>query len=948
MRSVLLSFVCLPVAATLASAQTTTPAPANPGTTDDQPIVLQRFTVNTERDQGYVAADSLAGGRTNTPIRITPAAMSSITRTFIDDLQITNLQDALRWTVAAVPTNWRSGAVGGTGGDTFNYWSVNLRGEGGRPQGGNPPTRNYFPVYIVQDVYNVDRIEVDRGPNSILFGIGDLGGSIGTYTKTARFDRSFVNVAANYTSDGGYRITTDINEPLSRSFALRLNALYADERGWRDNDRNKKRAVDLAATYKFSDDTSVRIEVEGYRQEKNVFAQSLQDNTSLWDKTTNSPTWGAPVANAGQNPLTATGSPGVKTMGGWGDATHFYVWSPSVGLQNWAGGYRTMGTNDVMWGAYLRPTSYTFLPSGTVIQALPSKQFTVAPSDALLKPKYYSATAYFDQRIGEHVDLELSAYRYADDARARNFEGAGNGNTAAEPIDLNQQLPNGSANPHYGQRYSDFFLDEQQQFHTVNEYRGQVNYHFDTTVFGVPLKQLFSASGGYQRTEYDARQHQAVILEGYDPAHWQNNMVWGRVYWDDPHRRLSVPTSYNGQTISYVGLPFNWYDFDSHQTIKYLGLLSQTRLWNDRVNLTLGARHDGYENVKTGLRGTTNVPTVSSDSGNTYTAGVVVFLTKWLGVHGNYSENFAPAAGGLAPSLFGEVFGPSFGKGKSVGVRISTEDGKYYASFNYYKDKSTHQISNDSVDFQGLWNDYFLAGGTSTDIGPAGVVTGTPGSLHANMSYADTRDQDSHGYEFELTANPTRNLRIQAGYSVPRSTLENDLPNASRYLAQKLSVWQGVANGTDAASQKVASDIANIQSRLAALQVPVVTDHLIKSTLHAFATYTFTEGPVDGLSIGLGATRTGEQYGNPWDTVLGQRILSPGYTLWSGLIGYETAFNSWGRHVRAKFQVNVDNLFGNDALIFVSYASSSAGQVQPMDYNFIAPRRVTFSASFTF
>ena len=77
-------------------------APAQPA--EEKALVLDTFTVNTEKDNGYIAVDSLAGGRQAAPIRVTPAAMSSITGQFINDLGITNVQDALKWSLATVPT----------------------------------------------------------------------------------------------------------------------------------------------------------------------------------------------------------------------------------------------------------------------------------------------------------------------------------------------------------------------------------------------------------------------------------------------------------------------------------------------------------------------------------------------------------------------------------------------------------------------------------------------------------------------------------------------------------------------------------------------------------------------------------------------------------------------------------------------------------------------------
>src|SRR5688572_20145550 len=145
-------------------AQTAASPATNPD--GDSPVVLEKFTVNTDRDQGYMAVDSLAGGRMATPLRVTPSAVSAITKEFLQDLGVTDLQTALQWSLNVVPTNFRSGNEGGTAGGTHNFWSVSIRGDG-HVQGGNPPTKNYFPVYMVIDTYNVERFEINSGPNSI-------------------------------------------------------------------------------------------------------------------------------------------------------------------------------------------------------------------------------------------------------------------------------------------------------------------------------------------------------------------------------------------------------------------------------------------------------------------------------------------------------------------------------------------------------------------------------------------------------------------------------------------------------------------------------------------------------------------------------------------------------------------------------------------------------------
>ncbi|MGH7959216.1 MAG: hypothetical protein ACREH8_19725, partial [Opitutaceae bacterium] len=84
--------------ATGASGQTPARPPASqPATSSQEAIVLSPFEVTTEKDTGFVAAGSLAGGRLAGELRDTPVAYSVITREFIDALEITDLLQATTW-----------------------------------------------------------------------------------------------------------------------------------------------------------------------------------------------------------------------------------------------------------------------------------------------------------------------------------------------------------------------------------------------------------------------------------------------------------------------------------------------------------------------------------------------------------------------------------------------------------------------------------------------------------------------------------------------------------------------------------------------------------------------------------------------------------------------------------------------------------------------------------
>ncbi|HUL52118.1 MAG TPA: TonB-dependent receptor plug domain-containing protein [Opitutaceae bacterium] len=905
-------------------------AASSPPTTaaGEQTIVLSPFVVNVDHDNGYIAVDSLSGGRMDAPIRVTPAPMSSLTSGFINDLELTNINDVLKWSLSTVPTADRNGLAGGSGGGVFNYWSISTRG-GQSVQGGNPPTKNYFPIFRVMDTYNIERVEFDQGPNSILFGIGDIGGAVSSYTKMARFDKNFQNLSARVDSYGGYRGTIDVNQSAG-NLAVRVNGVAANEKGWRDGDYHHKLGGDVAATFKFNEGKSqLRFEIEGWKEKKAIYGASYQDNFSLWDGTTSAATWGAAIANQGANPQTTPGAPGVTGMSDWGLNPYNVLVAGSGAVVNWAGGVRSMGTNNIAWGAYMRPDAFNYAPTGgTRIMALPSREFTISPSDGYLKPEALDMTLTYDQRINNNMDFEIAGYRYVDDQYTINFEGA-----YSASYDLNRQLPNGSVNPNFGKLYSDFFLDKQVQNHWVNEVRGQFSYHFDTELWKIPLNQVFSASLGEQVTEYDARQYNADWIANdtgqanWTSDNWTRDMVWGRMYWDKPQAAFSVPAG-----VIYNAMPFNWYDFNSKQTIKYYGAFSQTRLWDDRLNISLGLRRDTYDVTKIGLRGPSNVPVLGNGAGNTYSVGAIGYVTEWLGVYANLSDNYQPAAGGLAPSLFGELRGASFGKGKNVGVRVSTKDGKYYASATWYKDTATDVIGGDNPDFQGIWNDYLAAGGTARDIGPAGQING----VTAQMQYNTIYDVEYKGFEFDMTANPTKNIRLQVHYALPKGERTNDGIDGLRYFTQHLSEWQAAASGGSAASQKLASDLATAQHNYTIWAIPTLAGGVVKSMWNAFATYSFKDDALKGLDIGFGATQTGARQ-------IDQVNRTTAYTTESLLLGYSRAINTMGHKLNARLQLNVDNLFGNKTLVFQNYNGT-----QPMDYNFIPARKVTLTARFEF
>lgn len=104
---------------------------------------------------------------------------------------------------------------------------------------------------LFRDTYNLEQIEVVKGPAGVLLGRGSAGGLINMVTKrpsaTPRTEAS-VSVGSNDTR----RTTVDLNQPLSENLMLRINAMAENADSYRDDVWSKKRGLAVATTWKIS------------------------------------------------------------------------------------------------------------------------------------------------------------------------------------------------------------------------------------------------------------------------------------------------------------------------------------------------------------------------------------------------------------------------------------------------------------------------------------------------------------------------------------------------------------------------------------------------------------------------------------------------------------------------------------------------------------------------
>ncbi|MCO8164126.1 TonB-dependent receptor [Pseudomonas sp. 21LCFQ010] len=125
--------------------------------------------------EGYSAARSATGTKTDTPLRDIPQSIQVVTRQVIEDQQITSLGDAL----SNVSSIQRGNTHGGT---TESFF---IRGFQNTTYAVDGMMTNSLVVRpeILSDLSNIERVEVLKGPASVLYGRGNPGGLINLVTR---------------------------------------------------------------------------------------------------------------------------------------------------------------------------------------------------------------------------------------------------------------------------------------------------------------------------------------------------------------------------------------------------------------------------------------------------------------------------------------------------------------------------------------------------------------------------------------------------------------------------------------------------------------------------------------------------------------------------------------------------------------------------------------------
>src|SRR5690349_9487443 len=201
---------CAALAAVVAAqAQPGTPA-ANAAANDDV-VKLSEFQVSTSADKGYRAGNSVSATRIDTPIKDLPFAVSAFTQQFIADIGARDLFDVVQY----APSVTSSGREFNAGNSVYT-----IRGFDQVPQ------HDGFVGEAYIDTTSIERVEVVKGPSSVLYGQVAPGGTVNYITKRPAAKPFAVwNVQAGTSSF--LRTSLDLNQPLAgKKLLLRFNGSW--------------------------------------------------------------------------------------------------------------------------------------------------------------------------------------------------------------------------------------------------------------------------------------------------------------------------------------------------------------------------------------------------------------------------------------------------------------------------------------------------------------------------------------------------------------------------------------------------------------------------------------------------------------------------------------------------------------------------------------------------
>ncbi|GJE36221.1 TonB-dependent receptor [Methylobacterium persicinum] len=203
---------------------------------------------------GYLTKQTRSATKTSTPVIDIPQSITVVPREQFLDQNYQNLTEQLRFVPGLIPAQGES-----------NRDQVLIRGQ-------NTSADFYIngirdDVQYFRDLYNIQRIEVLKGPDSLIFGRGGGGGVINRVLKEADGYR-VREVVAGGGQFGDKRVAVDVGDRISDSVFFRLNGVFEDSGTYRQFGDLTRYGVNPTATVLIDPQTTLKLSYEYFHDQR--------------------------------------------------------------------------------------------------------------------------------------------------------------------------------------------------------------------------------------------------------------------------------------------------------------------------------------------------------------------------------------------------------------------------------------------------------------------------------------------------------------------------------------------------------------------------------------------------------------------------------------------------------------------------------------------------------
>lgn len=819
----------------------------------EEVIELSPFSV-VANTKGYQSFNTLSGTRLKSKLADLAASITVVTKQQMLDTAVLDINDVFRYEASTEGTNNftsfnrnRSGGVNDQvqsdpqKANRIRGVSASGQSTGGANTAfGNFATNNNIPF----DLYNVESIEVLRGPNSNIFGLGASSGTVNVVPTQANPDRKSYSATVRFDDWGGHRESINLNQPLiPGKMAIRVAAVNEAKGYTRQPAAEEIHREFATMLYRPFKNTTIRLIGERYNNaHRRPNSITPRDTTAEW-KANGSPTWDPTtmkytLANGTVSPTAITSDAllplGLKAGAQFpvvyfdGEALKYFsvqrannlittgVPSNPFSTANSTNRYLMSGTYIMKYRDVVGPTGLPlYIVPGTADKSIYDWSSTnvVSPNHGADRAETYSAE--LEQIIINTPQHMLAArvgafsqkydrlnYGYLDNLESVIY------------VDVNSKQLDGGTNPYFLRPYI------QAGSGSINNNANDVRIESADLAYRLtPTKlprwlswigqQSLGAHAEVTRTDELAYGRSARVSDDHEWINRANRVgtqrITQRFYLGD---NVGQNVEYGPSAIDNIDgtYPLTWFNnrtgqwvnetvkvnelLDSGQgarrrtEVRTLNATLQSFFFNDRVVSTVGFRRD-RQRSRTGAGAFVNSTTGLADLSNTGIFGPIL----------NYNSG---QPGASLISLPGWV--DQSGDTKTLGVVLKATS---WLNLHFNKsDSFTPQIVRQSLGLGNVNNPH----GYSTEYGFS--VTSPDGKFNLRLTHFVTKEMDSRGSEIGTLGN--RYLDMEG-----RPDGSNSIqPPSFRYFATN------IAKGRLAAAGNASPSAAELLTAVAKLMAP--------------------------------------------------------------------------------------------------------------------------------